>query len=186
MLLILCLWYIKIERGNVTWTIQVESNFFVFRKGHKLFNLKFVSSAFAFVCFEISTHYFLKFQPYNGLKFQTYNGLKFQEIIRWNFKTNKRKSRRNKLKSPKFWNPRWPIFLAAILQPVSKAVFNDLPLIKDAMTQAIKVFPAPQLSRILGTCSAWTKSTCPSWSIAPAPKGYGNTGCGVFKRGVRN
>ena len=34
-------------------------------------------------------------------------------------------------------------FLAAILQPVLKAVFNDLPLIKDAITQAIKeVSPA--------------------------------------------
>ena len=31
---------------------------------------EFVSSAFAFVCFEISTHYFLKFQPIIGLKFQ--------------------------------------------------------------------------------------------------------------------
>ena len=72
-------------------------------------------------------------------------------------------------KSPKFWNPCWPIFCAAILQPVSKAVFNDLSLIKDAITQATKVSPAPQLSIILPTSSAWTKSTCPFWSMAPAP-----------------
>ena len=43
---------------------------------------KFVSSAFAFVCFEISTYYFLKFQPIVGLKFQPIVGLKFQEVMR--------------------------------------------------------------------------------------------------------